>query len=269
MGIRSIERCLNVLLELNQQPINTIAQLHAKTGLPKPTLVRILKTLEEAGYAENDSRQGGYQVTAMVTSLSSGYHKGPLVVEAGRAWALAITRKHKWPIAIALPDYDSMVVRFSTVPDSPVSPFHSTVNRRLQMLTRGMGLAYVAFIESEEFNLILEVLMKSEDPEDGLSHHPDQIKRTLAHIRKVGYATRSSMVEPRNSNTIAVPIISHEGRVLASLGLTYFKSAFASEIEACERFAPILQSAAAAISDDLGRLSKNMSVDVTEFGSIT
>jgi IclR family mhp operon transcriptional activator len=264
MGIRSIERCLNVLLELNQQPINTIAQLHARTGLPKPTLVRILKTLEEAGYVENDTRQGGYQVSAMVTSLSSGYHKGPLVVEAGRAWALAITRKHKWPIAIALPDYDSMIVRFSTVPDSPISPFHSTVNRRLQMLTRGMGLAYIAFIEQDEFELLLEVLMKSADPEDGLSHHPDGVRRMLAQIRKAGYATRSSMVEPRNSNTIAVPIISQQKRVLASLGLTYFKSAFTSEREACDRFVPVLQSAAVAISEDLERLSKNMSLDVME-----
>lgn len=268
MGIRSIERCLNVLLELNQQPINTIAQLHARTGLPKPTLVRILKTLEEAGYVENDTRQGGYQVSAMVTSLSSGYHKGPLVVEAGRAWALAITRKYKWPVAIALPDYTSMIVRFSTVPDSPVSPFHSTVNRRLQMLTRGMGLAYVAFIESEEFALILDALTKSDDPEDGLSHHPDELNHLLTRVRKAGYATRASFVEPRNSNTIAVPIISQEGRVLASLGLTYFKSAFATEQEACERFVPILQSAAVAISDDLGRLSKNMSVDVSELGAI-
>ena len=268
MSIRSIERCLNVLLELNQQPINTIAQLHARTGLPKPTLVRILKTLEEAGYVENDSRQGGYQVSALVTSLSSGYHKSPLVVEAGRAWALAITRKHKWPIAIALPDYTSMVVRFSTVPDSPVSPFHSTVNRRLQMLTRGLGLAYLAFIESAERDLILEALAKSEDPEDGLSHHPQEVKRLLSQVRKAGYATRASFVEPRNSNTIAVPIISQEGRVLASLGLTYFKSAFASEQEACERFVPVLQSAAVAISDDLGRLSKNMSVDVSELGAI-
>ena len=76
------------------------------------------------------------------------------------------------------------------------------------------------------------------------------------------------MVEPRNSNTIAVPIISQEGRVLASLGLTYFKSAFSSEQEACLRFAPVLQSAALAISDDLARLSQNMSVDVTEYGAI-
>jgi len=262
MGIRSIERAMNVLQELNLQPINTIAQLHARTGLPKPTLVRILKTLEDAGYVENDVREGGYRVSALVTSLSSGFHKGPLVVEAGRAWAVAITRKHKWPIAIALPDYDGVVVRFSTVPDSPVSPFHSTVNRRLNLLTRGLGLAYLAFVEGEEFDLIIDVLKRSDDPENALSHHPDELMRLVKKIRAAGFATRSSLVEPRNSNTIAVPIISKGGKVLASLGLTYFTSAFSSEKEACARYAPILQSAASAIADDLERLSSSVSIEV-------
>ena len=54
MGIRSIERAFKVLQEMNLQPHSSIARLHEKTGLPKPTLVRILKTLEEAGYVEND-----------------------------------------------------------------------------------------------------------------------------------------------------------------------------------------------------------------------
>ena len=262
MGIRSIERAMNVLQELNLQPINTIARLHARTGLPKPTLVRILKTLEDAGYVENDVRQGGYQVSALVTSLSSGFHKGPLVVEAGRAWAVAITRKHKWPVAIALPDFDGVVVRFSTVPDSPVSPFHSTVNRRLNLLTRGLGLAYFAFLEGGDFDLIVDILKRSDDTENALSHHPDKLQRLVQKVRAAGYATRSTLVEPRNSNTIAVPIVTKEGRVLASIGLTYFTSAFDSEQQACGRYVPILQSAAAAISDDLYRLSHSISVEV-------
>lgn len=260
MGIRAIERAMNVLQELNLHPINTIAQLHARTKLPKPTLVRILRTLEEAGYVENDTRQGGYQVSGLVTSLSSGFHKGPLVVEAGRAWAIAMTRKHKWPIAIALPDYDGMVVRFSTVPDSFISPFHSTVNKRLCLLTRGLGLAYLAFLEKDEFDLIIDVLKRSDDPENALSHHPAELKRVIGKVHRDGYATRSSLVEPKNSNTIGVPIISQGGRVLASIGLTYFTSAFSSEREACERYAPILQSAAAAISEDLHRLSNSFAI---------
>ena len=261
MGIRAIERAMQVLQELNLQPVNTIAHLHARTKLPKPTLVRILKTLEEAGYVENDARQGGYQVSALVTSLSSGFHKGPLVVEAGRAWAVAITRKHKWPIAIALPDYDGMVVRFSTVPDSPVSPFHSTVNRRLCLLTRALGRAYVSFLDREAFDLIIDVLRKSDNPENAMSHHPAELRRMVEEVRETGYSTRSSLVEPRNSNTIAVPIISQEGRVLASLGLTYFKSAFDSEQEPVARYAPILKSAATAISEDLSRLASSIAID--------
>lgn len=262
MGIRAIERAMNVLQELNLQPINTIAQLHARTMLPKPTLVRILRTLEDAGYVENDVREGGYRVSALVSSLSSGFHKGPLVVEAGRAWAVAITRKHKWPTAIALPDYDGVIIRFSTVPDSPVSPFHSTVNRRLNLLTRGMGLAYFAFLEGDEAELITDVLRRSDDPENALSHHPADLDRLVKKVRANGYATRSSLVEPRNSNTIAVPIMGSSGKVLASLGLTYFTSAFPSEQEACARYAPVLLSAASAIAEDLERLSSSMSIEV-------
>ena len=92
---------------------------------------------------------------------------------------------------------------------------------------------------------------------------PRMRSAVLNHVRKNGYATRSPTVEPRNSDTIAVPIIAKNGRVLASLGLTYFKSAFASDQEARERYVPILKSAAVAISEDLNRLSSSMAIEET------
>src|SRR5690606_20239886 len=139
--------------------------------------VRILQTLEQAGFVENDPRAGGYQLSALVSSLSSGFHKEPMVVEAGRPWAVAVTRKYQWPVAIALLDRDAVVVRFSTVPDSSMSPFHKTVNMRLPLLTRGMGLAYLAFTPKEEFDLIVEMLRRSDDPEDSLAQQKDRLNR--------------------------------------------------------------------------------------------
>ncbi len=257
MGIRAVERALSVLQEMNLQPYTSVGHLHARTGLPKPTLVRILQTLEHAGYVENDPRLGGYQLSALVSSLSSGYHKEPMVVEAGRPWAIALTRKHQWPVSISLLDRDAVVVRFSTVPDSSVSPFHKTVNMRLPLITRGMGLAYLAFAAQEEFDLIVGMLRKSEDPEDELARHPEKLDRLIALTRERGYAIRSPQVEPRNSNTIAVPVFNDNGRVVASLGLTYFTSAFSSQTEACERYASVLKSASQEISKDLARLNKS------------
>lgn len=257
MGIRAVERALRVLQEMNLQPYTSVAHLHARTGLPKPTLVRILQTLEHAGYVENDPRAGGYQLSALVGSLSSGYHKEPMVVEAGRPWAVALTRKHRWPVSISLLDRDAVVVRFSTVPDSSVSPFHKTVNMRLPLITRGMGLAYLAFTQKEEFELIVGMLRNSDDPEDELARQPEKLDRLVAQTRERGYAVRSPLVEPRNSNTIAVPIYNDADRVVASLGLTYFISAFPSQSEACDRYAAVLKAASKEISVDLARLEKN------------
>lgn len=246
-----------VLQEMNLQPYTSIARLHARTGLPKATLVRILRTLEDLGYVENDPRLGGYQVSALVSSLSSGFHKEPMVVEAGRPWAIAVTRKHQWPVSISLLDRNAVVVRFSTVPDSSMSPFHTTVNMRLPLITRGMGLAYLAFTPLEEFELIVGMLRNSTDPEDSLAHHPQRLNKLVENVRRQGYAVRSPHVEPKNSNTIAVPILNEAGRVMASLGLTYFNSAFPSQGEACERYVPVLKSAAKEISQDLSRIDKS------------
>tara|TARA_B100000378_G_C18005592_1_gene398789 strand:- start:46 stop:828 length:783 start_codon:yes stop_codon:yes gene_type:complete len=257
VSIRSIERGLRVLQEMNLQPYTSIAHLHERTGLPKPTLVRILRTLELAGYVENDPRVGGYQLSALVASLSSGYHKEPMVVEAGRPWAVAVTRKHQWPVSIALLDRDAVVVRMSTVPDSSVSPFHKTVNMRLPLITRGLGLAYLAFTPEEELELIIRMLRTSGDPENELARHPDKISRLVAMTRRRGYATRAAHVEPRNSDTIAVPVFNDGGRVVASLGLTYFRSAFASQQEAHERYSAVLKTASEEITRDLARLNRS------------
>lgn len=256
MGIRSIERAMTVLQEMNLQPYTSIAHLHARTRLPKATLVRILKTLEELGYVENDPRLGGYQVSALVSSLSSGFHKEPMVVEAARPWAVAVTRKHQWPVSISLIDRDAVVVRFSTVPDSSMSPFHKTVNMRLPLLTRGMGLAYLAFTPREEFELIVEMLRRSDDPEDTLARDAGKLRRIVAQVRQRGYALRARHVEPKNSNTIAVPVMNEAGRVVASFGLTYFTAAL-TETEACERYVPVLKATSAEITQDLARIERS------------
>src|SRR5271163_1166856 len=108
--VQSVTRALDLLLALNRQKVASIKQLHDATGLPKPTIVRLLKTLTAQGYVVNDPRQGGYSVTSQVRALSCGFHGDPLVVEAGRAWAIDLTRQFKWPVAFAVLDQDAATV---------------------------------------------------------------------------------------------------------------------------------------------------------------
>jgi IclR family mhp operon transcriptional activator len=212
------------LAELNRQRVTTIGELHRRTGLPKPTIVRLLKTLMAEGFVSNDGRLGGYQVTSQVSNLSNGFHGAPLIIEAARPWAIELTRRLKWPVAVALLETDAVIVRFSTISDSPISPFHATINMRLSLVARGLGRAYLAFCPKEERQLLVRMLMASSCEEDHPRNLPKVVEQLVRTIRNRGFSQRDPKVQPTNSDTIAVPIMAR-GRVLATFGLTYFRSA--------------------------------------------
>jgi IclR family transcriptional regulator, mhp operon transcriptional activator len=224
--VQSVKRALGLLVELNTQRVTTIGELHQRTGLPKPTIVRLLETLIAAGFVSSDGRFSGYQVTSRVAALSSGYHGAPMVIEAARPWAIDLTRKLKWPVSIAVLENDAVVVRFSTIPDSPMSPFHATINMRLSLVSRGLGRAYLAFCPKEERQLLVRMLASSKHPEDRPKNLTAIVQHLVRSTRAKGFAERDPNVEPKSSNTIAVPVMA-DGRVLATLGLTYFRSAVA------------------------------------------
>jgi IclR family mhp operon transcriptional activator len=250
--VQSVTRALDLLQALNRQKVASIKQLHDTTGLPKPTIVRLLKTLTAKGYVANDPRQGGYSVTSLVRALSCGFHGDPLVVEAGRAWAIDLTRRFKWPAAIAVLDENAMTVRFSTIPESPISPFHGTVGLRLSLVSRSLGRAYLAFCPQAERNILLQMLSASKDPEDAAARRPAALLRGLQSVRNQGFAERDPNVEPKSSSTLGVPVMDGD-RVVATLGLTYFTSAM-KRAQAIELYVPHLRSAADNITRSISRL---------------
>lgn len=252
-GIRAASRVLTVLQAMNREPHSTIRSLHKATGLPKPTLVRMLKTLEADGFVSSDPRQAGYQITSLVTSLSNGFHGDPLVVEAGRGWAMGLSAEFKWPVAIAVFDRNAMVVRYSTVHDSPVSPFHATINMRLSLFTRALGRAYLSACTDEQIASLIDKLKGSSELEGPEARAPEAVARIVQTVRSRGYAMRDAYVEPRTSDTIAAPIVPG-GTVQASIGITYFRSALNS-FGSHDRFVAALKEAAAGIAAEVDRLT--------------
>ena len=250
--VEAAARTLLLLEELNRHRVASIDSLHKATGLPKSTIVRLMKSLCAMGYAANDRRQGGYTVASRVKSLSNGFHGEPLVVEAARPWALAFTEQYQWPIAIAVLDKASVVIRFSTIPDSPVSPFHGTINTHLSLLKRALGRAYLAFCPASERSMLLDMLARSPEPEDQLAVDRRRASALLTAIRKQGFAERDPMVEPRSSGTIAVPIVNDQ-RVLATVGMTYFMSAV-DRTEIVQRYLPLVKALAGSIAVSVASL---------------
>ncbi|ABM58795.1 regulatory proteins, IclR [Verminephrobacter eiseniae EF01-2] len=249
--IRAVERAIDVLGALNRCPVCTLDMLHRKTGIPKPTLIRLLETLQGKGLVTRAAQYGAYSLTCGVRQLSCGYHGAPRLVEAAMQPMDDLTRKLKWPIALAVPDHDAVVIRYSTIPTSPLSLLHSSIHMRLSLVSRALGRAYLAFCTAQECRALLDILALSDEPEDALAGQPRTVQAMLRQIRQQGYALRLPGVRPV-SNTLAVPVF--EGRrVVASIGLTWIASVLSQE-QAVQKFLPPMQEMARQIKERLGGL---------------
>lgn len=249
--VQSVIRALGLLARLNQRGATTLTELNQMTRIPKPSLVRLLGTLIRLGYVHHDPARKAYRVTSAVQELSEGFHGGALLVEAGRAQCVELTRRLKWSAALAVLDGAEMFICFRTIHDSPVSPFSAMLARRRSLLTTGLGRAYLAFCPEAERKLLIAMLKNADDP-DLRSRGIDATVADLLAQAAQGYAERDPRAPSDSTSTVAMPI-RFEDRILGTLGLTYFTSAIARRDLQRMAVAP-LRDAATAIEAAAARL---------------
>jgi IclR family mhp operon transcriptional activator len=211
--------------------------------------MRIIGTLAHCGLVKQVSRRAGYCLTSKVLALSSGFFGLPAVIELGAPFADALTRELLWPTAIATLDVDAMVVRHSTIPFSPYAHTRSTMNKRLSLVDRAHGRAYLAFCNQAE----RESLLKATDVLNGSSSDRRKLLWALKAARRAGYAKRAADLDPQTS-TIAAPIFAAKS-MRATIGLTFFSAAVDKNIEVglARRLIDTAAAIGEALSDVTGR----------------
>src|SRR5216684_2377855 len=76
--IRGLERGLQVLQFLQSNPISSLHDVHVTTKISKPSLLRILHTLERSGLVSRRLGDGRYRVSASLTRMArrrAGYDR--------------------------------------------------------------------------------------------------------------------------------------------------------------------------------------------------
>ena len=222
-AIRSIGRAITVLQALNRRPESTLHELHRETGLPKPSIVRLLRTLEARGLAAPSAGYGTYQLLGRIKTLSCGFHHEPRIIEAAEEIMIDFTKREGWPLMLGCFDIDAIVVRACTIPHTSLWLDQSSLNRRLSLVSHALGRAYLANSPTHEQKILLEILKHSEDPSDAAIQNDEQIKQMIEMVRADGYAMCDPMAEQKSSS-VAVPVWDHD-RIVACLGLTWITAA--------------------------------------------
>ena len=243
MAIEPVRRSFAILEALSRRPHATIAALAGETGLPRPTVVRLLGTLVEVGYAVQVSRSLGYRLTDRVLTLAQGIRFIDHLVDIAAPHMQRFTQEHGWPLYLGSISHRAITIRHSTAPESPMAFEAAALNTRRSVLLSALGRVWLAFSGPQERRATLR---DSETAALG-ARATAALDEMLARIRRDGWAftarTRSRI------HGMAVPI-RNEGRMLGSLSMRFPHSAM-SEDEAASRFGHRLVHVARTIASDV------------------
>lgn len=226
---------------LSQRPRGTVAILAEETRLPRPTVVRLLKTLVELGYATRISREAGYRLTDKVLGLAQGIRFVDHLIDAAAPHMSRFTRRYGWPLYLGTISDRAMTIRHSTAAESPMSFERTALQRRSPILSSALGRAWLAFCPAEERRSVLRTLNVKPDA---------KLAAAFAKIRNDGYAFT---VLPRSGKLQGIGVAIRDGeRVMGCLSMRFIRSAM-SEEEAGRRYGGPLNTLAAAIAADADR----------------
>jgi len=265
--IGPVARALDVLRAMNHQPQSTLLSLHHATGLPKSTLHRLLATLRSEGYVRIDVVLGRYTLTAKVRELSEGYGEPEGVVDSAAPVLRHITRSTGLPLAIGVLDQGRIVVRYSSMPYSPIGSEHSTIGHAHDLLRSGMGQAFLAWCsETQRARLMQRLLLDISDTDGGerpkMQSVEMQVREAIAATRARGYGFRPA--EGRGASaTLALPVLL-DGDVVAVVSLTTFGALLVQDgLQEC---LAVLQRCR---DDVMHLLAPHLGAEVNASGSVT
>ena len=250
-SVRSLERGLKILEALNRCHGTKAQQLARMVELPRPTVYRLLETMEGLGYVTRSKSDNSWNLTAQVKSLSSGFHDDVWVTRVAAPILHNLGRELLWPLDLVTFENDAMIIRESTHAESPFSIDRGMAGAHLPILQTSGGRTHLAFSAPAERDTILERLRRTGKAEDALAHDVQFMERLLTEIKQKGYGFRTDGFNPHTAS-ISVPILGND-RVLACITVIWIASAL-SFAEAVERNLLPLKRATSQIEAQLRNL---------------
>jgi IclR family transcriptional regulator, pca regulon regulatory protein len=240
----SLARGLIVIQAFTQQsPQMTISQLSIKTGLSRAAVRRCLYTLTKLGFAgaEDGSR---YSLRPRMLSLSHTYTTSNTLSSAAQPILERMSAALHESFSVATLDGED-IVYIARTQVNRVMAVDLHIGSRLPAYCTSMGRILLAYLPAEQLEQYLAKV-------DLIPHTTrtitsvEKLRLALRNIRRNGYAICDQEYEV-GLRSIAVPVYSTSGRVVATLNLSG-NAPRLSVLEMQSRFLTPLRNAASELS---------------------
>ena len=249
--VQSFARGLAVLRSFGAHaPSQTLTEAAERAGLTRAGARRILLTLQQLGYVENDGRQ--FRLTAKVLELGYAYLSGLPLWQLAQGPMEALVHDIQESCSAAVLEGDD-IVYVLRVPAGKIMSINLGVGSRLPVWCTAMGRVLLAGQPPEEVAARLARLA-TEGRLQALTPHtctdPQAIAARIAQVRREGHAVVNEELE-LGLVTVATPILDRAGRTVAAINISGHTHR-TREIDIQERLLPRLLETAAEIRRALG-----------------
>jgi IclR family transcriptional regulator, mhp operon transcriptional activator len=247
-GVRSLERGIQLLVELARSGGLKPAELTEATGVDRTTVYRLLETLRRCGFVSQNKSDGKFHLTLNVRRLGEGFTEADSISALVRPTLNKLVKEIRWPSDFASFDDGSMLVRETTHHLSPYSRHRSMVGAHVSLTRTALGRAVLWAANPDELRDILNLAASSGRPDAPDATDISQLSAVVADANRRGYAWSIDGQEPGISG-IALPIKSR-GHVVGAVNVIFFTRAL-RPAEAAQRYLPALKKAVDEIETSL------------------
>lgn len=245
--IQSIERGFAVLLAFDASTPNpTLAEIAGATGLSRPSVRRILLTLQRLGYVTGVGTR--WSLTPRVLSIGQHYTETHSLLDASTPRLLELARRTDESASLGVLD-GADVVYAARVPVRRIMSINVSVGTRVPAYATSMGRALLAWAPAESVDEVLDAT-NFEQLVPGTITDRRAILAELEAVREHGYALTAEELE-QGLISLAAPVRDAVGSVV---GVVACSTSTARNTVGQFRAAalPHVLAAANGLSDDLG-----------------
>jgi IclR family transcriptional regulator, KDG regulon repressor len=249
-SIKVLEKIVTILnLYTDKENSFTLTEIKNKTGFPKTTVFRILKTFENAGFFKYDPANEKYSLGLRFLELGGIVYESLSIRKVSAPYMDALSQSLKAIILLGVIKNDQLLYIDKNESNSIIRVSSRTGLKRPPYYGM-LGMTLFAYMDENERKRLLQQYPPTKITEYTITDI-DEIMHRLDETKRLGYYMEQDEVV-EGLLGIGVPIKDYYGNVVAALGAT--QPAFQIKKGAIEDIIQELMKASRLISKELGHV---------------
>lgn len=248
--IEAIQKGFKVIEAFStKNPRLRLPEITRRTGLPKATVYRILRTMSSIDYIRFDPSTNEFMLGLKLMSLGLTARSGLDLRGAALPYLESLFKKIDQTVNLGILD-GTDVVYIERLKKQKIVNLDLNAGSRLDAYRSSIGLAILAYLDTDEYAEFVTEILKDSHAASIIGRDGKQLEKRIREVRLRGFAMNDGQYF-KDLRAVSAPVFNAEKKVKGAVNIAVFKQ-HCNKKKLLEELAPQLLETTAAISKAIG-----------------